>query len=1290
MRKYIILFIALCLHGLARGQTDNYSSYYWFDSQQGQVQTSPVLQGSFDVDAATLDDGIHTFHYLVKKDDGAISLPVHTYFLKATNSAPSGQITCLCTIDGELVHHELIPAEGGTIHWNLNVNDIADGLHQVQIDAIAADGAMSGSQHGFFVKVPKADTTIKGYYWFDEETDAREVSVAKGTFEVDASSLSDGFHQFHYYVLQANGVSSLPSTNYFLKTAQVNPDDELTCICTVDDELRHIEKLSQQGGVIHWNLDMQDLADGVHKIQLQAVTTSGALSTSYTSYFMRVTSYEDLSEMYCVYAIDGDSFNSKSQVMPQNGSFHFDLDLSELEEGLHYISFMLYSDRGTSTTPQLRFFVKTPLGGNGITRYQYWLNDESISTAKTVTLSEKVNPLQLMSLLPVESRPLRSSQFHFDVSSGKPMIYAKNTIHLRFHDVAQRFSDVAKDYVDYSQSREVKPVGELQATQTFAKVAENDVRWYTIQVAPGDTTAFKLSQPATVQVFAPSGAEVFKTSESASVKWGGIHTWENGTYYLAVHDVTGSQSTMKLDYMHMDKYDVVDWDVHRVGNGGCSTITFKGNGFRDLYAVDLIVAPGDTIHSVYVSHDSDAETAATFDFTAATLGDYNAVFHFTEEDKHVANVVTVEEAVDIELATDVTFPSSFLRGTSTTYTIKITNKGNMTAYNVPLSIKISNSSNNDISHVSLDGLGLKKLFDYMEDFDGWSQSEIESFRLQCDEIGEDHYFVKLKTANENGDSIFVRTGLFGLSVPPYTTKTITLTLTSSENVEVWIAAAKEVEPLTSNIYILERSKPFARRKTSWFCCYYDRFVCIANIIVDLSDLVALGFPAASIASCAAGISSSLASAAGIAFCGEETEMNLLDRIKAGFSSLSPSIAGVLISCGGLNKYIKMIKELSDLFNKISVGIDLFTLRETMSNCKTAFTQTKPDCPPNPGGGGGTSEMRNSWEPNDMLGYVAESGSKAIKEGHTDVWYTIQFENDTVFATAPAHDIYLTDTLDANLFDLSTYRPTRITIGAKSMELTGERNFISTMDMRPEINAIAQIEGTINDKNGIVRWHISSLDPMTMEPSDDPMVGVLPVNFDGSGLGEASFDISLKPNLPDGTIIPNRSGNVFDNNETVLTPTWTNIVDAVSPTSIVDGLTLLNDSTLRVFADASDARSGVWKYEWYVQHGENAPWWKEGETFDDCFDFHFYEGFDYGFCVVVTDSAGNVEKKELARERIFKSYGDEFEEAVSLNPLSASPDGNSRIYDLSGRRHDEPQEGVNIINKKKILFRRRGK
>lgn len=37
------------------------------------------------------------------------------------------------------------------------------------------------------------------------------------------------------------------------------------------------------------------------------------------------------------------------------------------------------------------------------------------------------------------------------------------------------------------------------------------------------------------------------------------------------------------------------------------------------------------------------------------------------------------------------------------------------------------------------------------------------------------------------------------------------------------------------------------------------------------------------------------------------------------------------------------------------------------------------------------------------------------------------------------------------------------------------------------------------------------------------------------------------------------------------------------------------------------------------------------------DFRYYNGIDYGFCVLATDSAGNVEDKELVREANIQTF-----------------------------------------------------
>ena len=161
-------------------------------------------------------------------------------------------------------------------------------------------------------------------------------------------------------------------------------------------------------------------------------------------------------------------------------------------------------------------------------------------------------------------------------------------------------------------------------------------------------------------------------------------------------------------------------------------------------------------------------------------------------------------------------------------------------------------------------------------------------------------------------------------------------------------------------------------------------------------------------------------------------------------------------------------------------------------------------------------------------------------------YEIEFENDTTLANAAAHTIVVTDTLDATRFDLSSFAARNVTIGSRKMELHGEQSFIYTMDMRPEIDVVAQVQLEYAAATGIARWTMTSLDPMTMEPTTDPYQGILPVNYFGTGVGTVDYSINLKEKFADGTDITNRACIVFDYEKPIMTPKWLNTVDAVSP------------------------------------------------------------------------------------------------------------------------------------------------
>lgn len=1284
MNRLLLFLCCIFASWTARGQAA-YEWRYWFDMNHAAGNTGQAYGERFTIETNSygLSDGLHTIHMQVTDTAGRFSPPLAKLFYHTTDHNVR---KLYYWFDGEAIqaHSVSLPQPNLTV----DVRGLEPGLHFIYSMVEDAAGNLSDVVCRAFYRQPLR-SGLKWSYWFDEnKSDITTIPLPNEMVMIDVSGLEEGLHVLHSQVME-HAPSDI-TTTMFIKVPQTEGIDNMTCICTVDGKIMAEQKLPAAGGLIRWDMDVSKMDVGIHKAMFQVITPSGAASTIAERYFVREITNKEMGNMKCVYAIDNAEAYSQAGTL-SNGLFHFDLDVSSIENGLHRIAYMLVSEEGVTTPQKTAFFWKTPLGGEGIVQYDYWLNDRD-DMKHSVQLSERTNPFNLITLLPIETHPIRTSNFKFVVKEGSPLIYARNEFHIQFFDTNGRMVEDTKEFVDEQVSQEVKPVGELLATQTFPKVAENDIRWYTMQAAPGDTVAFKLSQPATMQLFAPSGEEVFKTSESASVQWNGIHTWEKGTYYLAVHDVTGSQSTMKLEYMHMDKYDVVDWDVRRVGNGGCSTITFKGNGFRDLYAVDLVLAPGDTIRSVDVSHDSDAETAVTFDFTAATLGDYNAVFHFTEEDKYVANVVTVEEAVDIELATDVTFPSTFVR--SATYTVKITNKGNMTAYAVPIYTWIKSLTLDGIYHIDYDGLGLAGLFDGVNT-DSLSAAEIAELKSYSDAAGDDHYFLKFWTEDEErlGDSILVRSNYFFTNIAPYETKTLRLTIYTKEvDTYAYFTVPEDWRP----IHITksgQESRDKVKRESfkEQYCCYKERVECVGNIAVTILDIANTAVPGnltLALVDCVAGLVNQTISAIGTLACdddGSRFDTDFATRLRRVASGIS--IAGAVSSC------LSMI-DVPNLEN-LALICDAITHPLTTFDCVKSFASSKPGCPPIPPGGGGSNGGK-SHDPNDIYGYLSQAGSKFITDSVAKVNYTIEFENDTAFATAAAHTIVIKDTLDKKYFVLEEFMPTSVRIGdrevfLKETEVKTKNNvtsFVKTIDMRPKINAIAQVDGTFSTQTGIAQWTFQSLDPMTMEPTYDLMQGILPVNFDGtSGIGEVMFEIGVKQGKADGAEIKNRASIVFDFEDAIITPTWTNIVDAVAPSSAIDNSWMVNDSTLRITAEAFDARSGVWKYEWYVQAGENAPWWKEGETDSLSFDYHIYEGIDYGFCVVATDSAGNVEQKVIHRERGFKTYGQDYEDTIVDVPADSNNDAPDAIYDLSGRKHAEPQENrVNIIGKKKVLFR----
>ena len=1277
MRKYLYLIILFsCLHIAARGQTiaslDDIdlsglpqpttakALRYWFDDDGGSVVTVSQLSGPQELDVSPLRDGLHTLHYQVIDENDKVADVCSKLFMKVngqTIDATAKQLRYW--FDDDVSTLNTITATSGT--QAIDASMLIEGLHTIHFQVEGVSGSVSYVASGIFMKTGSSSdaplTAKKLIYWFDDETTASTIDVSDGVQVLDAANLQEGLHTIHYQVLCSDGMLTPTQSSLFMRMVTDAESSVAKSLRYWFDDAQTVTTTEITTGSTM--LDASALIEGLHTIHYQVVDSKGSLSTPVSSVFMKMDATAGTVANRLRYWFDDDASSVREANVSQGVQM---LDVSGLLTGLHTVCYQLIDDNGKVGTPYTGIFMKAfdkviATGENRINQYQYWLNNRC-EAMQTVTLDDATNPYTLIGLLPMQNEPIRSQLFHFEITDGEPTVYARNEFHIRFHDAAGYFVDDFKTFVDYNVKQTVTDIEVLQSNicATTAKPAQNTIKWYCLAAEPGDSVQFRLDRAATVQLFTPSGEELLSASGSETINWFGCHVREAGTYYLALHDVTATWGNdISIDYEHIDKYAVLRQDVSVVGNGGCSTITFEGNGFRDLYAVDLFTEQGALVQHVYIGHESDATTSIVFDFTDAALGTYNAKFRFAEEDKVFNNLVTVEEARDIELITTSNHASQFLRGTTTSYTFNVKNCGNMTAYSVPIYAYVSCKTLSGISNIRLKGLKLKNLYEYIENKDIIDTKTLAELRSMCDNMGDDHYFNKFATTDEQtGDSIVVRSGFFTIDLQPNTTKTITIEIQSTEEIEVWLTIPDEWHSIILNDEMKAKVRT-TRSATDWLCCYHERLECLGTIIVNVADIVGvLPIPQAKIAtvvSCVTGaINQGIKSTANVLCNEENAKKSFYDKIKSIADGIS--VTGTILTCAsGLVK----ADQLKELLSCLSLAGDELTHPFAAVDCISAWSKKKPNCPPIPPNGG-TSTSVASLDPNDIYGYTAESGSHAVKDGKTDVYYRIEFENDPKFATAAAHEIVVTDTLDATKFDLSTFAPTRIQIGNKSAELTGDKNFVTTIDMRPEINAIAQVEGTYDQTKGIAKWHITSLDSMTMEPTQYVMDGVLPVNTNGNGIGELFYDIQLKPGLAHGTEIKNRAGIVFDTNEKIMTPYWTNVIDRVAPESQVTNVVLAEDGTAAVSIAATDEMSGPWRYDVYVQYGQGSSWFMAAENVavDKAANVKIYPGIDHGFCTVATDAAGNVEEKTMSRE---------FSLRVSYIPGDVNGDGKVTITDV---------------------------
>lgn len=292
----------------------------------------------------------------------------------------------------------------------------------------------------------------------------------------------------------------------------------------------------------------------------------------------------------------------------------------------------------------------------------------------------------------------------------------------------------------------------------------------------------------------------------------------------------------------------------------------------------------------------------------------------------------------------------------------------------------------------------------------------------------------------------------------------------------------------------------------------------------------------------------------------------------------------------------------------------------------------------------------SLDPNEKTGPLGYGANHYIRGVDRLMNYNIFFENvDT--ATAAAQQVIIIDTLDKNVFDLSTFQLNSFGVGLHSFgfpkdrkEMVNDYNISNALAIRPIIK--------LDTATGILAATFLTIDRTTGDIPDNPLTGFLPPNKTApEGDGYLNYSVHLKEGLADGTVVSNSATIIFDNNEPIVTNAWTNVIDNNSPSSSINNATLVGDTTIRITSGGTDAASGVENYKLFAS--ENGGPYKQIGMMRDTVLYHAKPNTVYQFYIAAVDSVGNTETKAAQAEA---SVTTAKVLSVKMLPLTGEPEG----------------------------------
>lgn len=1152
---------------------------------------------------------------------------------------------------------------------------IGGALSLLAASAVALGAVISLSQSDNITFAPAKsaeEPEVKAFYWFDQQAD--RFLFTPGAFQVETGTLPPGFHSFHAQV-SGDGTPTSIETAWFVKTLDLTPGEPYTTYFFIDGYLHTTQTMpADENGAISLALDVRDIPIGVHIIMVQ-IASGGTTTSIETSCFIKTVELQPGATYTTNVFIDGALYDTHSTPADEDGSmslsldlnklplgvhlimaqvlspegvpsamsraaflrvptemqlnalklyylidgvpagesdptrsgdiYNLDVDLTSLPSGIHSLSAFLAGANGFATSMETTWFTKIPVGGEGVKSYEYWLNDDP-STLQEVVLDKVADPLEIVSLLNMPQMPFSSKRYEFAIESGKPVVYTQNDYQIRFRDLDGRFTTGSGRFTDVRDKRQVTPAGVIpdNARTRIEGLEDNEIRFYTFSGQIGDSIGVRLDGGAMWELYAPDGKTLMARSGAESVNYSSMTLTENGLFHLAIHDISSYYgNSVNIDFDHIARHAIVDFTPDESADDNLLVVGINGNGFDSLESLTLrgelssVEPEGLTVkdnNNIYAVFDlEDKNTAA---------GDYRLVAKFDDEEKGEVEVVsaktmTISEPGEYDIS--VTVDAPFIARTPYHIDITVENRSNRAYYGVPFNIAASDMA------------------------DGTIFESLNFARVTTADVTDSPV---VHTDNLLGSG---QGGIYMPLVIPYLApgekQTYTLGLTSQPmdqySLYTWTGTPWSVEikeilestPLTA--------ETLADRINDDTFTVYDIIDIAARVAAGVDENSQVKVPTTEQIAAAADMVKKSIYAAGSEgswiFDATHSDNITVERLICTMGK--DDVTGVYIH-NPLN--IRLLNDVKTLMIN-GIGRPTNTVYNTgnltgtriLYKCRCNRRSRTPRK--------GTSYQ--SGDPNDMHGYESPSGTRYMGLDVKEVRYTIEFENDPEIANAPASHIEIENKIDVEAYRAETLTPLSLRLGNKEIELPASHHFVRTVDMRPEIQAIAELTFDFDTATGLSKWKLRSLDPLTMDETKYMDSGILPVNDDsGRGLGFITYSVDLREGLADGTTVSNMATIIFDDNDPIDTPVWENILDYKRPTARIVSYSTANGIDFDITVEGTDAGAGIWYYDLYARDAASDKWTLVmSQIEDDTFTWHAGETVDAPqFAIVAVDHAAN--------------------------------------------------------------------